>query len=93
MQPLMPSPSARPADRFGYGGPCVYYPGFRHRVTGTLISGTVHLGEQAMVYPRELEARIRQIEIHDQKPPPSAGQRVALNLAGLGTEEVERGRW
>lgn len=67
-------------------------PGFGTVVTGTLISGTVHLGEQAMVYPRELEARIRQIEIHDQKTAAaSAGQRVALNLAGLGTEEVERG--
>lgn len=67
-------------------------PGFGTVITGTLISGTVHPGEQAMVYPRELETRIRQIEVHDTKvEEASAGQRVALNLAGLGVDEVERG--
>ena len=66
--------------------------GFGTVVTGTLISGTVSAGDRVMIYPRELEARIRQIEVHDQKADTAqAGQRVALNLAGLGTEDVERG--
>ncbi|NLG86708.1 MAG: selenocysteine-specific translation elongation factor [Firmicutes bacterium] len=66
--------------------------GFGTVVTGTLIAGTVRVGERAIVYPAKLETRIRQIEVHDQKTETAvAGQRVALNLAGLGVEEIERG--
>ncbi len=67
-------------------------PGFGTVITGTLIAGTVRVGERAIVYPAELETRVRQIEVHDFKTDEAfAGQRVALNLAGLGVEEIERG--
>ncbi|HKM39251.1 MAG TPA: selenocysteine-specific translation elongation factor [bacterium] len=67
-------------------------PGFGTVITGTLISGTVQVGDQVLVYPGRLEARVRQLEVHDQRSAQAvAGQRVALNLAGLGIEDVERG--
>ncbi|MDI3538749.1 MAG: selenocysteine-specific elongation factor [Bacillota bacterium] len=66
--------------------------GFGTVVTGTLLSGTVRAGDRAEVFPARLEARIRQVEVHGKKVEQAyAGQRVALNLAGLSVEEVERG--
>ncbi|BCV23822.1 selenocysteine-specific translation elongation factor [Gelria sp. Kuro-4] len=66
--------------------------GFGTVVTGTLLSGTVKAGERAEVFPARLATRIRQVEVHGQKAGTAyAGQRVALNLAGLSVEEVERG--
>ncbi|HHY92195.1 MAG TPA: selenocysteine-specific translation elongation factor, partial [Firmicutes bacterium] len=66
--------------------------GFGTVVTGTLLSGTVKPGDRAMVYPAERPTRIRQVEVHGAKVETAyAGQRVALNLAGLSREEVERG--
>ncbi|MBE9606936.1 selenocysteine-specific translation elongation factor [Acetobacteraceae bacterium H6797] len=63
-------------------------------VTGTVLSGAVSVGDQVMVSPRGLMARIR--GIHAQNRPAQrgvAGQRCALNLAGDGIskEAVARG--
>jgi len=66
--------------------------GFGTVVTGTLLSGTVKTGDRAEVFPARLTTRIRQVEVHGEKVEQAfAGQRVALNLAGLSVEEVERG--
>jgi selenocysteine-specific elongation factor len=61
-------------------------------VTGTLWSGTLERGQQVVLLPGERRARLRSIEVHD-RPCELAlpRQRVALNLAGLGHEEVSRG--
>ncbi len=61
-------------------------------VTGTLWSGTLRRGDRVLVLPGGKEARVRSIESHDRALE-AAGprRRVALNLAGLRREEVERG--
>ena len=66
--------------------------GFGTIVTGTLIEGTVRLGDQAEVYPGDMTARIRGIQIHETNENlAEPGQRVALNLTGLRKTDLERG--
>jgi selenocysteine-specific elongation factor len=61
-------------------------------VTGTLWSGSIARGDRVVVLPRGLDARVRSVEVHDQQvDAAAAGQRVALNLAGVGRDEVARG--
>ena len=61
-------------------------------VTGTLWSGTLEAGEEARIEPGRRTARIRSVEVHDRSVERAeAGQRVALNLAGIQRDEVERG--
>jgi selenocysteine-specific elongation factor len=61
-------------------------------VTGTLWSGRLDRGDEVMVLPRGLRARIRSIQVHDRPVEGvDAGQRVALNLAGVGWRELQRG--
>ncbi|NLY38371.1 MAG: selenocysteine-specific translation elongation factor [Firmicutes bacterium] len=67
-------------------------PGFGTVVTGTLIQGTVLTGETVAVIPPGVEARVRNIQVHDRDLPEArAGQRVALNLSGLEKKQVQRG--
>jgi len=66
--------------------------GFGTVVTGTSISGQLRLGDEVFVYPRGLEARIRGIQTHGSVADVALpGLRTALNLQGIGREEVERG--
>ena len=61
-------------------------------VTGTLWSGELAAGDTVRIEPGGLRARVRSVEVHDRPMErASAGQRVALNLAGIGREEVRRG--
>jgi selenocysteine-specific elongation factor len=61
-------------------------------VTGTLWSGSVAPGDVVSVLPRGLSARVRSVQVHDESVErASAGQRVALNLVGVGWREVGRG--
>jgi selenocysteine-specific elongation factor len=63
-------------------------------VTGTVFSGTVHVGDQLLVSPSGLEVRIR--AIHAQNQPSETGrvgQRCALNLVGVEKSQVQRGDW
>ena len=61
-------------------------------VTGTLWSGTAEKGASVTLLPGGKTARVRSIEIHDQAVDRAeAGQRVALNLAGVDRDEVARG--
>jgi selenocysteine-specific elongation factor len=61
-------------------------------VTGTLWSGTLRRGDRVVVLPGGKEARIRSIESHDRSfEVVGPRRRVALNLAGLGRDEVDRG--
>jgi selenocysteine-specific elongation factor len=66
--------------------------GFGTVVTGTLISGTVRVGDRATLLPAGTETRIRGLQVHNASAEMAeAGTRVAMNLAGLGLEGVERG--
>ena len=61
-------------------------------VTGTLWAGSVSPGDSVLVLPRGLEARVRSVQVHDTPVERAeAGQRVALNLAGVGWRELGRG--
>lgn len=66
--------------------------GFGTVVTGTLLSGTVRTGETAELLPPGLETRIREVQVHGQKVEiAAAGQRAALNLAGVDRKQLRRG--
>ena len=61
-------------------------------VTGTLWAGSIATGDAVRVLPRGLEARVRSVQVHDQAVERAeAGQRVALNLVGVGWRELGRG--
>lgn len=61
-------------------------------VTGSLTHGVISQGEEIVVYPEMLKARIRQIQVHGQpRSRVVAGHRVALDLAGVGKNELRRG--
>ena len=61
-------------------------------VTGTLWSGTAARGDEVLVLPSGRGSRVRSVEVHDEPVERAeAGQRVALNLAGLARDEVARG--
>src|SRR3954453_5148427 len=52
-------------------------------VTGTLWSGTAARGDHVTILPAGERARIRSVEVHDERVERAqAGQRVALNLVG-----------
>jgi selenocysteine-specific elongation factor len=61
-------------------------------VTGTLWSGVATPGDEVVILPEGRRARVRGVQVHDAPVErAAAGQRVALNLAGVGREEVGRG--
>ena len=66
--------------------------GFGTVVTGTLIEGSMHEGDPAELVPGGAETRIRNIQVHGKDVDTAyAGQRVAVNLAGLKKTDVKRG--
>ncbi len=66
--------------------------GFGTVVTGTLVEGRINDGSEVMVYPGEVTGRVRRIQVHnDTVKFAEAGQRVALNIAGLKKGDIERG--
>lgn len=66
--------------------------GFGTVVTGTLVQGSVRVGETVSIVPPGLEVRVRNIQVHDADVEEAkAGTRVALNLSGLEKGEVLRG--
>jgi selenocysteine-specific elongation factor len=61
-------------------------------VTGTLWSGTIRRGDELVVLPHGTRTRARGVQVHDRpRETAHAGQRVAVNLTGIGTDEVQRG--
>lgn len=61
-------------------------------VTGTLNSGFLNIGESIEIYPSRKISRIRSIQVHDKPVDIAyAGQRVAINLANVKKDEIQRG--
>ncbi len=63
-------------------------------VTGTMLSGSIHVGDRVVISPSGLSARVR--SLHAQNKPAEVGrtgERCALNLAGDGIfkESIHRG--
>jgi len=66
--------------------------GFGTVVTGTLVSGTMRLGDPVSILPEGIESRVRQIEVHGEKESAVyAGTRIAVNLAGVELTDLGRG--
>lgn len=66
--------------------------GFGTVVTGTLLDGSLGLNYDAMLYPRAERVKIRGIQVHVQEVSEAVpGQRVAVNLPGIGKEHISRG--
>jgi selenocysteine-specific elongation factor len=66
--------------------------GFGTVVTGTLIDGSLRMGEEIEILPQRKRSRIRGLQTHNRKvevAPP--GGRTAVNLGGVTVEEVRRG--
>src|SRR5579884_1170000 len=67
--------------------------GFGTVVTGTLIDGSLRVGEELEIQPGELRTRARGIQMHKQKVEQAMpGTRVAVNLVGLAVEDLHRGQ-
>jgi selenocysteine-specific elongation factor len=61
-------------------------------VTGTLWSGTVGQGDELRAEPDGLDVRVRSVQVHDEPVERAeAGQRVAVNLAGVERGALRRG--
>ncbi|HEV8037356.1 MAG TPA: selenocysteine-specific translation elongation factor [Bryobacteraceae bacterium] len=66
--------------------------GFGTVVTGTLVSGTVRVEQEVDLQPVGRRIRVRGIQVHGSSAGQAkAGQRTALNLAGVETSELGRG--
>jgi selenocysteine-specific elongation factor len=66
--------------------------GFGTVVTGTMLAGRWHEGDRVEIWPGDQEARIRGLQVHGTGVAEAlAGQRVALNLAGIDRHDLGRG--
>jgi selenocysteine-specific elongation factor len=66
--------------------------GFGTVVTGTLVGGTLRNGDTVEVLPQRQEARIRGLQVHGKQVSLAvAGERTAVNLAGIEHSQISRG--
>ncbi len=67
--------------------------GFGTVVTGTLLDGTLSLGQEIELVPAGLKGRVRGLQSHRTKMETVApGTRVAVNFSGVNKENVSRGQ-
>jgi selenocysteine-specific elongation factor len=61
-------------------------------VTGTLIDGSLSVGQEVEIVPSGLKSRLRSLQTHKSHIETAApGSRVAANLVGINTTQIERG--
>lgn len=66
--------------------------GFGTVVTGTLIEGTCSVGDEVVIEPKGVRAKVRGIQTYGKDTDSAiAGQRTAINLSGVKKEDVDRG--
>ncbi len=66
--------------------------GFGTVVTGTLVSGSVGKEDEVEILPERKRVRVRGVQVHNEPTERAlAGQRTALNLAGVEVDELKRG--
>ena len=66
--------------------------GFGTVVTGTLVDGTIHLGDEMEVMPGRGLVRLRGLQRHNEKAEAvGPGNRVAVNLSGVNKSDLSRG--
>ena len=66
--------------------------GFGTVVTGTLLDGQLRTGETIQIHPHSRIAKVRGLQVHGQSVElAEAGERTAVNLAGIDHIDVQRG--
>ena len=66
--------------------------GFGTVVTGTIVGGTVAIGDAVVALPRGIAGKVRGVEVHGEAVQTAcAGMRCALNISGVSRDDVERG--
>ena len=61
-------------------------------ITGTLTEGEIYKDHEYMLYPSGKKVKVRSIENHDVPIEVAhKGQRIALNLSNISSNEIERG--
>lgn len=61
-------------------------------IRGTVYEGMVHMGRELTILPNGLHTKARQIQVHHVKSDHAyAGQRTAINLAGIDYQHIKRG--
>ena len=66
--------------------------GFGAVVTGTLIAAKITEGDELELLPAQANVRVRGLQVHGKSVHEAhAGQRTAVNLAGVDTAQIERG--
>jgi selenocysteine-specific elongation factor len=61
-------------------------------VTGTLIDSSLTIGQEVEILPSGLKSRIRGLQTHKAKEDTATpGSRVAVNLVGVATTQLQRG--
>jgi selenocysteine-specific elongation factor len=67
--------------------------GFGTVVTGTLMSGSIHIGQTLQLEPGSQAVRVRGLQTHGQpQQSTQSGSRVAVNLSGVDANEIHRGQ-
>lgn len=80
------APARLPVDRV------FTVPGFGTVATGTMLEGQIEKGQDLTVFPEGKPCRVRGIQVYGKEETVCvAGQRAALNLAGIEKEEIRRG--
>jgi selenocysteine-specific elongation factor len=68
-------------------------PGFGTIVTGTLLDGSFHIGDEVEIMPGGIPGRIRGLQTHKAKRETARpGSRVAINLSGIDRDQLQRGQ-
>lgn len=66
--------------------------GFGTVVTGTMVSGTLSLGETIVILPSGLEGKVRNLQVYNTPVEKAfAGQRTAVNIQGIEASSIQRG--
>lgn len=66
--------------------------GFGTVITGTLLAGSLTVGDEVVVLPEGLRSRVRRLQVHGETVEQAfAGQRTAVNLPGIEVSAIARG--
>lgn len=66
--------------------------GFGTVVTGTLLDGSLRVGDEVVILPAGLKGRVRGLQTHREKEEIAIpGSRTAVNITGVNVDQIQRG--
>jgi selenocysteine-specific elongation factor len=66
--------------------------GFGTVVTGTLVSGRIHVDDELVLLPSDRAVKVRGVQVHGEpRDQAAAGERAAVNLGGIEVHDIDRG--